>query len=172
MSDDFEMFEYDDEEQTVSRSEIKRQMLALQALGERLVTLKPAQWEEFGFSESMLEALQESQRIKSHNAMRRHIRRLGKLLNQEDTEKVEALFKRMDDRAMQDTQRFHRIEQWRDRLIEGDDKTLSDLLDICPNVDIQHLRQLIRASKKERELAKPPAAQRKLFKYLRGLEME
>jgi ribosome-associated protein len=73
---------------------------------------------------------------------------------------------------MQDTQRFHRIEQWRDRLIEGDDKTLSDLLDICPNVDVQHVRQLIRAGKKERELAKSPAAQRKLFKYLRELEIK
>ncbi|WP_275099349.1 ribosome biogenesis factor YjgA [Sedimenticola hydrogenitrophicus] len=172
MSDDFESYEFDEEEQTVSRSEIKRQMLALQALGERLVGLKPAQWEGFGFSEVMLDALRESQRIKSHNAMRRHIRRLGKLLSQEDTEKVELLFKRTDDRAMQDTQRFHRIEQWRDRLIEGDDKTLSDLLDICPNVDVQHLRQLIRTGKKERELAKPPAAQRKLFKYLRELDID
>jgi ribosome-associated protein len=172
MSDDFESYEFDEEEQTVSRSEIKRQMLALQTLGERLVGLKPAQWEAFGFSEVMLDALRESQRIKSHNAMRRHIRRLGKLLSQEDTEKVELLFKRTDDRAMQDTQRFHRIEQWRDRLIEGDDKTLSDLLDICPNVDVQHVRQLIRAGKKERELAKSPAAQRKLFKYLRELEIK
>ena len=82
MSDDFESYEYDEEEQQVSRSEIKRQHLALQALGERLVSLKPAQWEEFGFSDVMLDALQESQRIKSHNAMRRHIRSLGKLLNQ------------------------------------------------------------------------------------------
>lgn len=172
MSDDFEEYEYEEEDQTVSRSEVKRQMLALQALGERLVGLKPTQWQEFGFSDVMLDALKESQRIKSHIAMRRHIRRLGKLLSQEDTEQVELLFKRMDDRALQDTRRFHRIEQWRDRLIEGDDKTLSDLLDICPNVDVQHVRQLIRAAKKERELAKPPAAQRKLFKYLRELEIE
>ncbi|WP_428634646.1 ribosome biogenesis factor YjgA [Sedimenticola sp.] len=172
MSDDYESYDYDDEEAVVSRSEIKRHMLALQALGERLVGLKPAQWEAFGFSEGMLDALQESLRIKSHNAMRRHIRRLGKLLSKEDTEKVELLFKRMDDRAMQDTQRFHRIEHWRDRLIDGDDKTLSDLLDICPNIDVQHVRQLIRSSKKERELAKPPAAQRKLFKYLRELEID
>lgn len=172
MSDDYEYDEYDEEGQQVSRSEIKRQMQALQTLGERLVNLKPAQWEAFGFSEVMLDALQESLRIKSHNAMRRHIRRLGKLLNQEDTEKVESLFKRMDDQAMQDTQRFHRIEQWRDRLIEGDDKTLTNLLDICPNIDIQHIRQLIRSGKKERDLNKPPAAQRKLFKYLRELDIK
>lgn len=171
MSDDYKSNEFDEEGQPLSRSEIKRQMQALQALGERLVNLKPVQWEKFGFSEVMLEALQESLRIKSHNAMRRHIRRLGKLLSQEDTEQVESLFQRMDDQAMQDTRRFHRIEQWRDRLIEGDDKSVSELLDICPKVDVQHLRQLIRAGKKERELGKPPTAQRKLFKYLRELDL-
>ncbi len=171
MSDDYEPEGYEESEEQVSRSEIKRQMLALQALGERLLKLKPAQWETFGFSEVMMDALRESQRIKSHNAMRRHIRRLGKLLNKEDTEKVEALFQRLDDQAMQDNRRFHRIEQWRDRLINGDDKTLSELLDICPNIDIQHVRQLIRSSKKERELTKPPAAQRKLFKYLKELDL-
>lgn len=171
MTDEYESGGYEETEEQVSRSEIKRQMLALQALGERLVKLKPAQWEAFGFSEPMMDALRESQRIKSHNAMRRHIRRLGKLLNQEDTEQVESLFQRMDDQAMQDNRRFHRIEQWRDRLINGDDKTLSELLDICPNIDIQHVRQLIRTAKKERELTKPPTAQRKLFRYLKDLDL-
>ncbi|MDF1529971.1 MAG: ribosome biogenesis factor YjgA [Sedimenticola sp.] len=170
MSDDIE--QYEDDELVISRSEIKRQMHALQTLAARLAELKPAQWEQFNFTESMMEALRETLRIKSHNALQRHTKRLAKLLSKEDTEQVELLFSRMDDRALQDSKRFHRIEQWRDRLLTGDDKTLSDLLDICPKADRQHLRQLIRSGKKEQELAKPPAAQRKLFKYLRELDLE
>ncbi len=170
MSDDLEQFE--DEELIISRSEIKRQMHALQTLAELLASLKPAQWEQFNFSESLMEALHETLRIKSQNALQRHTKRLAKLLNKEDTTQIEQLFARMDDRALQDTKRFHRIEQWRDRLLAGDDKTLSDLLDICPKADRQHLRQLIRSGKKEQELSKTPTAQRKLFKYLRELDME
>lgn len=161
--------EDEDAEEGPSRSELKRQMLALQALGERLLVLKEAQWESLGFSETMLEALRESKRIKSHNAMRRHVRRLGKLLSKEDITKVEQLFQHTDNQAREERQRFHRLEQWRDRLVQGDENTLSNLLDICPKADRQRLRQLIRNSKKELELSKPPASQRKLFKYLREL---
>ncbi|MCW8905664.1 MAG: DUF615 domain-containing protein [Sedimenticola sp.] len=158
-----------EEDTAPSRSELKRQMLALQDLGERLLSLKESQWETLGFSETMLEALRESKRIKSQNAMRRHVRRLGKLLSKEDIGKVEQLFQRADNQAREERQRFHRLEQWRDRLVEGDENTLSKLLDICPNADRQRLRQLIRNSKKELELQKPPASQRKLFKYLREI---
>jgi ribosome-associated protein len=38
-----------------------------------------------------------------------------------------------------------------------------------PDADRQHLRQLITAAVKERELQQPPAAARKLFRYLRDL---
>ena len=56
---------------------------------------------------------------------------------------------------------------WRDRLIEGSDKDLSDLLEQVPDINVQILRQLIRNAKKEAGLGKPPAAARKLFKLLR-----
>lgn len=163
--------ENEEQEEAPSRSELKRQMLALQAMGERLLALKESQWETLGFSETMLEALRESKRIKSHNAIRRHVRRLGKLLSKEDIGKVEQLFQHADNQAREERQRFHRLEQWRDRLVQGDENTLSNLLDICPKADRQRLRHLIRNSKKELELHKPPASQRKLFKYLRELDI-
>ena len=158
------------EVELVSKSEMKREMLALQRLGERLVKLKPQQWEPLGFSPVMLDALHESRRIKSHNAMRRHVRRLGKLLQHEQTELVEQLFARMDNEQLQDTAHFHRLERWRERLLDEGDQVIGELLDECPNLDRQQLRQLIRAARKERDAQRPPALQRKLFKYLRGLE--
>jgi ribosome-associated protein len=58
--------------------------------------------------------------------------------------------------------------QWRDRLISEGDQAISDLLMEIPDLDRQHLRQLIRQAKKEASQNKPPAASRKIFKYLRS----
>ncbi|OOZ35898.1 ribosome biogenesis factor YjgA [Solemya velesiana gill symbiont] len=160
-----------DEEEFVSRTQLKKEMQAFQDLGERLMKLKPEIWEQFNFSESMRDALQESRRIKNHNAIRRHIRRLGKLLKDEDTAQVQTLFERMDNEHLQDVQRFHRIERWRDRLMDEGDDALNELLDICPNADRQHLRQLIRTGVKERLQGKSPAVQRELFKYIKVLDI-
>ena len=171
MTEDDPLYAEGEEDAAPSRSELKRQMHALQTMGQRLISLKEAQWVALGFSDTLLEALRESKRIKSQNALRRHVRRLGKLLSLEDTARVEQLFQHADTQALKERQRFHRLEQWRDRLVKGDDVTLSNLLDICPKADRQRLRQLIRNSKKELEMQKPPAAQRKLFKYLRELDL-
>jgi len=168
-SDDIDPF--DEEPEGPSKSEIKRELLALQKLGERLVGLSPKRWGEFQFGPVMMEALQESRRISSHNAMRRHYRRLGKLLREEDTEQVRKLFQRMDNEQLQDTQYFHRLEQWRERLLAQGDDALQALLHVCPDADRQRLRQMIRNARKEREQERPPTVQRKLFKYLRELDL-
>ena len=169
-NDDIDPF--DEEPEGPSKSEIKRELLVLQKLGERLVGLSPKRWGEFRFGPVMLEALQESRRINSHNAMRRHYRRLGKLLREEDSERVCRLFQRMDNEQLQDTQHFHRLEQWRERLLAQGDDALQALLQVCPDADRQRLRQMVRSARKEREQEQPPAAQRKLFKYLRELDLE
>ncbi|HEB95426.1 MAG TPA: DUF615 domain-containing protein [Sedimenticola thiotaurini] len=162
---------FEPEPEGPSKSEVKREMLALQKLGERLVALSPKRWEEFSFGPQMMEALRESRRIKSHNAMRRHYRRLGKLLRNEDAELVRNLFQRMDDEHFQDTRRFHRLEQWRERLLADGDEALQALLEQCPGADRQRLRQMIRDGRREREQERPPVVQRRLFRYLRELEL-
>ncbi len=158
------------EEEVISRSQIKREMHALQKLAERLLQLKPAQWKKLGFGTSMLAALEESTRIKNHIAIRRHIKRVAKLLNNEDTEKLDQLFARMDDKDFQDKAGLQRLEQWRERLLMDGDAALQKLLDDYPKADRQQLRQLIRAGRKERENDEPSTAQRKLFKYIKELD--
>lgn len=159
----------EDGEEIVSRSQVKREMLALQALAARLMELSPEQWQGLGLGPMTLEALEESRRIKSHNARRRHTRRLGKLLRNEETERVEALFGRLDNAHLEDTRRLHRLEAWRERLLAEGDEALESLLTEAPGADRQRLRQLIRDGRREREAGRAPANQRKLFKYLREL---
>ncbi|MCP4995123.1 MAG: DUF615 domain-containing protein [Gammaproteobacteria bacterium] len=172
MNDQTEDRPESEEEELESRSELKRQMKAMQNLAERLMKLKPQQRQDFNFSPVMVAALEETSRIKSHNALRRHGRRVAKLLTNEDATQIQTLFERIDNEHLQDTRRFHRIERWRDRLVTEGDSVLGELLDACPGADRTHLRQLIRASRKEIEKGKPPASQRKIFKYLKTLDLE
>jgi ribosome-associated protein len=160
------------EQQGPSKSAVKREMLALQRLGQRLMESGPRLWEQLELSAALRDALEESRRLKGNAAVRRHVRRLGKLLREGDVDQVKILFDRIDNAHSQDRDRFHRLERWRDRLVGEGDAALEALLAVCPGADRQRLRQMIRTARKELEAGKPPAASRKLFKYIRGLDLE
>jgi ribosome-associated protein len=142
-------------------------MSALQQLGERLTTLSPTVLARMPLSAALQEALDESRRIKSLNALRRHYRRLGKLLRTEDLDAIRQVIGEIDDRHQGDVNRFHALERWRDRLLDQAGDAFGEFMQAYPEADRQHLRQLIQAARREREQERPPASYRKLFKYLR-----
>ncbi|MCU7840273.1 MAG: DUF615 domain-containing protein [Candidatus Thiodiazotropha sp. (ex Troendleina suluensis)] len=152
-----------------SKSEIKRELLALQHLGERLTTLSAKQLGRMSLSDEMQEALRESKRIKSLNALRRHYRRLGKLLRNEELDPIRQVINEIDNVHQASVNRFHTLERWRDRLLDEESEAFGDFVAEYPNTDRQRLRQLIQAARREREQERPPGAYRKLFKYLREL---
>lgn len=161
-----------DETEEPSKSQLKRELLELQKLGERMLEMTPAQRAPFPLSPEMQAALAEGDRIKSHNARRRHVRRLGKLLRDEDLEAIRQQLERIDQRHLHEQRRFHALEQWRDRLLAEGDAALEELLAHAPNLDRQLIRQLQRTAQKEAQQEKPPTAARKLFRYLRELDLE
>ena len=142
-------------------------MLALQKLGERLSGLSASHLARMPLSDDLLAALDEAKRIKSMNALRRHYRRLGKLLRHEDLESIRQVIDEMDHNHQASVARFHSLERWRDKLIDGDSAVFGEFLADFPAADRQHLRHLLQAVQREREKGDPPAAYRKLFKYLR-----
>jgi len=150
-----------------SKSQIKREMLALQELGERLMGMRPEQWGQFPLGPRLRDALEESRRIRGHGALRRHVRRLGKLISEEDPEAIREVLARLDSAHEGETRRLHLLERWRDRLLAEGDEALAELVVECPEADRQQIRQLIRDARKESDQGKPPAAARKLFRYLR-----
>jgi ribosome-associated protein len=165
MSDELENLE----PEGVSKSQLKREMLELQQVGERLVNMSAAELAAFPLTPALQEALEESQRIKGHGAMRRHVRRVGKLLRHADSDAIRQLLERLDNRNLEEKQRFHQLERWRDRLLQEGDRAFVELLELYPDADRQQLRQFIRAAHKELKESAPPAAARKLFRYLREL---
>ncbi len=159
------------EDQEKSKSQIKREFADLQKVGEQLVALKPAQISGFAFSQSILDALEEYTRIKNRVAQNRHIRRIGKLLADEDVEAIREKLERLDSNHPDERRKIKLLEQWREKLISNGDSALSELTDICPDIDRHYLRQLIRAAQKEQQSSKPVAAAKKIFRYLKELEI-
>jgi len=162
--------QFDDFSGEKSKSQVKRELHALQDLGERLTAFKPEQLERLPLSDALLKALLEAPKHKAHAARKRHIQYIGKLMRSQDIEAITALLDQMDASTRQYNERFHALERWRDRLVGGTDSDLEALLGEYPEADPQHLRQLIRHAQHEATHNKPPAAARKVFKYLRDLD--
>lgn len=153
-----------------SKSQIKRELHALQDLGERLTTLKPDVLAKLPLTDALQRALAEAPKHKAHVARKRHLQYIGKLMREQDIEAIVGLIDQLDSSTREYNERFHALERWRDRLIEGGDTALESFVVEYPNTDRQHLRGLIRHAQHEAAHNKPPAAARKVFKYIRDLD--
>lgn len=151
-----------------SRSQIKREHQALQALAEQLVTLPRSELERLSFGEKTWTALDETARIKDQRALRRHYKRIANCLAGEDTKPLQALLAQRKAHAQAAAARQHQIERWRERLLAEGDEALSELIGAHPAVDRQQLRSLVRAARKGNERGRPEAS-RRLFRHLRSV---
>jgi ribosome-associated protein len=158
----------DQTEQFISKSQLKRDAHARQALGAALVELNQEQLLKFDLSDELLQAIKTAQNIKQRGARKRQLQFIGKLMREVDVEPIQQKLDDLKGVSAQAIARQHAIEHWRQRLISEGDKALQELLDQWPAMDRQHVRQLIRSAQKETQAAKPPKAFRELFKYLRG----
>ena len=157
----------DDFSEEKSKTQVKRELHALQDLGERLTTLKPDLLSKLPLTEPLQKALADAPKHKAHIARKRHLQYIGKLMRDADIEAITALIDQLDASTRQYNERFHGLERWRDRLITGDDATLEAFVSEYPQTDRQQLRSLIRHAQHEAAHNKPPAAARKVFKYIR-----
>ena len=116
-------------------------------------------------SEAMREAVADGKRFQ-RGALQRQLRRIASLMQNEDVEAIKLEIARQKQPSKQQTAELHLLEQWRDRLIDGDDKLLTELIEQFPQIDRQHIRQLVRNAALEVKRQKPPKSKRQLFKYL------
>lgn len=160
----------DPNDEVVSKSERKRQMHRLQTLGETLLQLKPDQLAELSLSGTLQKALQQMATITKHEAKRRQLQYIGKLMRKESSETIEAiesLLERIKLSHQHNNETQHQTENWRDQILNGGDTEIDRFLQTHPQADRQWLRQIRRQHLQETQHAKPPAAARKLFRYLR-----
>jgi ribosome-associated protein len=152
-----------------SKSELKRQSLALQTLGEALVELPEAEFDALELPEALHDAIVAARSITSRGAMVRQRQYIGKLMRNVDPEPIRATLERRRVLASARTRDHHLVEQWRDRLLAEGEPSLAALASEHHEADVRELRSLLRQAQAERESGRPSAAARRLFQRLRDL---
>ncbi len=150
----------------VSKTRRKKEMHALQELGERLVSLSRDRLESLHLPERLQDAVLEARRITSHGARKRQMQYIGKLMRDVDPAPIQARFDAWDGKSHAEAARFHALERWRERLLK-DEKALQEFAGEFPHADLQVIRTLIRNARKEQAENKPPRNFRALFRELR-----
>jgi len=154
-----------------SKTQRKREMHDLQALGAELVLLNDDQLASIELPESLLDAVNEARRVTKFEAKRRQLQYIGKLMRSIDPEPIRARISAWKSVSTAHTARLHLIERWRTRLLE-DDAAMTELLSDYPGADAARLRLLVRNAAREREAGQAPKSYRALFKLLNDVIVE
>lgn len=144
---------------------IKVELKKLQEVIKRVIDLPKSQFPLIPMSETMRADFELGRRIE-RGALQRHIRYMSGKITQDEADEMADMMDRLAMPQRRAVERLHRIEQWRDQLIAGDNALLTELVGEFENCDVQYLRQLIRNANKETKDNKPPKSSRLIFKYL------
>jgi ribosome-associated protein len=115
--------------------------------------------------EALRAAIADMARIGSHEARRRQLQYIGKLMRQVDPEPLRAALKDATGESKQAVALMHRCEKLRDALL-ADDAALDGVLAELPGADVQQLRATIRAARREHREGRPPKHARQLYRWL------
>ena len=156
-----------------SKEQQKRRTLELRELVIQMLDLPAAQLEGLSLGDETRAAIVAATRMK-RVALKRQIKYIVGLLRNEDAGRVADELQQLSRPHQQQVRAFHRIEQWRDELIGGNDELIDDLVQRFEHADRQHLRQLVRQARKQPldSDGRQGSAARSLFRYLSELQQE
>lgn len=151
-----------------SKTEIKKEMHQLQDFAQSLVEMSKHQRSLIPLSEELKYAMVVADKIKNkHEALRRHIRHIAKILLETDLEPIHQALDVMANKHQQSTAKFVRLESLRDELIEQGNDAVEALLAEFENMERQKLKQLVRHAAKEKKAEKIGKHYKNLFTYLK-----
>ncbi|MDR2128671.1 MAG: DUF615 domain-containing protein [Burkholderiaceae bacterium] len=133
-----------------SKTALKVQSDALQALGEQLLQLRADWLQAQALPARLLDALQALERIKDFGARRRQSQYVGKLMRQLEPAQIETLRAALQAQrqgAVAETALLHAAENWRAKLIASD-AAITDWMAQFPQTQTQTLRALVRQARK------------------------
>jgi len=167
----FQSTEFEEEYDRPSKSQLKREMTALQKLGAELVAEARDRVKRIPMPEDVREAILICQQISDHEGRRRQLQYVGKKMRTLDADELAIIQTTMDSwkgLSKSETAALHALERQRDKLL-ANDEALTALLARFPQIDVQHLRTLIRNARKEQAENKPPKAYREIYQLLKSL---
>ena len=168
----FQSNEFEQEYDRPSKSQLKREMTALQKLGAELIAEPRERVKRVPMPEDVRDAILECQTIKDHEGRRRQLQYVGKKMRTLEEEEVALIRKTIDSwkqPSRAETAAMHAMERRRDKLL-ADDGALTELRAQYPELDVQQMRTLIRNARREQAEQKPPKAYREIFQVLKQLQ--
>jgi ribosome-associated protein len=155
-----------------SKSQQKRDMTALQKLGEELVEQSAERLDRVDMPEGLRTAIDDARRIHDHEGRRRQMQYIGRLMRDVDPAPIRAALDAWAGASRAETNLLHELERWRERLLE-DEEALAGFATEYPAAlnpaTLQRLRAAVRATKKERADNRPPKNYRELFRLVRAV---
>ena len=172
-----------------SRSEKKRQSIALQNMGEELTRLGPQEVKNLDLPADLKEALQLYARIGDHEGRRRQMQFIGRVMREIDPAPIRAMLDARREVSAAATAALHQAEQWRDRLLTADQGELASLVETLltaralPEQDAEEpeaagkaamlgqdeLLTMALAARKEAAENTSPQVRRALFRAIHGM---
>ena len=156
-----------DENGRPNKSALKRQAQALQDLGETLIALPQVEFDDLPLPDNLRDAVLLARRITKHGGLYRQKQYIGKLVRKIDAEPIRAALHARQERDRAAARQFHRIERWRDRLIDEAEPAIDEFMDLYPDADRQLIARLVAQARHERDRNQPPRASRELFGEVR-----
>jgi ribosome-associated protein len=163
-------FDVNEDNEQLSKTQIKAQMVAMQKLGESLVHLGQSSLAKIPMEPELLDAVMLARKIlRKKEGYRRQLQLIGKIMRHIDIVAIEQALSNIKSAHKKLNDAFHGIEMLRDDiLIEGDSKIESTIVEY-PQLDRQKMRQYVRQASKQQVENKPPKASRELFQYLKQI---
>ncbi len=155
-----------EKESEVSKSQRKRDMHALQALGKTLIELPQEQLERINLPEALHAAVLDARRISARGASRRQLQYVGRLMRDVDAGHIRQQLELVQAGSARNVAMLHRAERWREQLL-ADPNSMSQFVSDFPSADTQRLRTLLRNAKREMANSKPPRSFRELLRDIR-----
>jgi ribosome-associated protein len=149
-----------------SKTQLKKQMHALQDLGAELVAMNEDQLTAMALPDNLHDAVLEAKSITKFEARRRQLQYIGKLMRSVDPAPIRMRIDVWKATSREHTAQLHLIERWRERLL-ADEGALGELLSAYPHANAQRLRTLVQNTQGERDANRPPRSYRTLFQVLK-----
>jgi ribosome-associated protein len=152
-----------------SKTRLKQESHELQTLGEAAVALPDARIDGLAIAETLLDAIRQYKKTRTHEGRRRQMQYIGKLMRNHDVEPLRQAVTDMQLGRAKDSLALHQAERWRAELL-ADEAAATRWISDHPGTDAQQLRALIRAARKDAALAperRSGRAYRELFQFIK-----
>jgi ribosome-associated protein len=157
-----------EEDDFISKTRRKKHMLQLQQVGAELVRLSPEQLARIDMPEELREAVLECKRFRKHEAIRRQMQYIGRLMRDLDAGPIMEQLAALHAPSNKQTALFHLAEKWRDELL-ADGEAATRFVRDFPEADPHRLRELSEKANAERRAEQPPRHYRELFHVLNAI---